>query len=94
MRLRWLRRALENLDAEAAYIAQEDPAAARLVVQRILTAVRLLATQPALGCPGRVAGTRELVVPRTRYLVPYRARGQTVEILRIFHTSRKPPGRW
>jgi len=94
MRLRWLRRALENLDAEAAYIAQEDPAAARLVEQRILTAVRLLATQPALGRPGRVAGTRELVVPRPRYLVPYRARGQTVEILRIFHTSRKPPGRW
>ena len=94
MRLRWLRKALENLDAEAAYIAGEDPAAARLVLQRILTAVRLLATQPALGRPGRVAGTRELVVPKTRYLVPYRVRGQTVEILRVFHTSRKPPGRW
>ena len=94
MRIRWLRTALRNLNDEATYIATEDPAAARLVVGRVIAAVNQLAEQPGLGRPGRVAGTRELVVPRTRYLVPYRVRGDGIEILRVFHTSRKLPQRW
>ena len=83
-----------NLDDEAAFVATDDPAAAKLVVQRIMEAVALLAEQPALGKPGRVIGTRELVVRKTRYLVPYRIRDGQVEILRVFHTSRKPPKHW
>ena len=94
MRVRWLRTALRNLEEEAAYIATEDPAAARLVVGRVLAAVDQLVDQPGLGRPGRVPGTRELLVPKTRYLVPYRARRDAVEILRVFHTSRQLPQRW
>ena len=94
MRVRWLRKALRNLDEEATYIATDDPGAARLVVQRVLDAVAMLAEQPGLGRPGRVPGTRELVVQRTRYIVPYRVRGETVDILRVFHTSRRLPERW
>jgi hypothetical protein len=41
-----------------------------------------------------VPGTRELIVTKTRYVVPYRVRGETVEILRVFHTSRRLPDRW
>jgi len=94
MRVRWLRKALRNLDEEATYIAADDPAAARLVVQRVLEAVAQLADQPGLGRPGRVPNTRELVVLNTRYIVPYRVRSGVVEVLRVFHTSRKPPQRW
>lgn len=94
MRVRWLRKALRNLDEEATYIATDDAGAARLVVQRVLDAVAQLAEQPGLGRPGRVPGTRELVVKKTRYIVPYRVRGETVEILRVFHTSRRLPERW
>lgn len=94
MRVRWLRKALVDLDEEAAFIASEDPAAARMVVQRIVLAVDDLGEHPGIGRPGRVPGTRELVVPRPRYVVPYRVRGGAVEILRVFHTSRRPPGRW
>ena len=94
MQVRWLRTALRNLEDEAAYIAADDRAAARLVVGRVLQAVEQLAEQPSLGRPGRVPGTRELVVAGTRYLVPYRVRRDTVEILRIFHTSRRLPARW
>jgi len=94
LKVRWLRKALLNLDEEAAFIAAENPVAARLVVARILEAVAVLAEQPALGRPGRVLGTRELVVARTRYLIPYRIRDGQVEILRVFHTSRRPPQRW
>jgi len=90
----WLRTALRNLDDEASYIAADDPAAAKLVVARVLGAVAQLAENPALGRSGRVHGTRELVVLKTRYIVPYRVHNDTVEILRAFHTSRRRPGRW
>ena len=94
MRIRWLRTALRNLDEEATFIAADDATAARLVVERVLDAVAQLAAQPDLGRPGRVPGTRELVVLRTRYLVPYRVRGSEIQILRVFHTSRRPSQRW
>ena len=94
MRVRWLRTALRNLEEEASFIATDDSVAARLVVERVLEAVAQLAEQPGLGRPGRVHGTRELVVSKTRYIVPYRVRGDTVEILRVFHTSRRLPERW
>jgi toxin ParE1/3/4 len=94
VRVRWLREALRNLDAEARFIAQDDPAAARLVVERVLTAVATLASRPGLGRPGRVPNTRELVVLKTRYIVPYRVRGETIEVLRVFHTSRRLPQKW
>jgi toxin ParE1/3/4 len=49
-----------------------------------------------LGHPGRIDGTRELVIPDTRYIVPYRVMPQLnrVEILRVFHASRKLPESW
>ena len=90
----WLRKALLNLDEEATYIAQDNPQAAQQVVTRIVHAVELLRRQPGMGRPGRVPGTRELPVANTRYLIPYRVRGQRIEILRVFHTSRKPPSQW
>ena len=94
MRVRWLRNALRNLDDEAAFIASDDSVAARLVVARVLKAVAQLAEHPGLGRPGRVHGTRELVVSKTRFIVPYRVQGDTVEVLRVFHTSRRLPERW
>jgi toxin ParE1/3/4 len=96
MQVRWLAKALQNLDQEANYIAKDDPEAARLVVQRIQQAVNLLADNPALGHPGRISGTRELVVPDTRYIIPYRVRPriEQIEILRVFHSSRKSPRKW
>jgi toxin ParE1/3/4 len=94
VRVRWLKAALANLDAEADYIAEDNPAAAGRVVQRIFRAVNLLAENPAMGRAGRVAGTRELVVAETPYIIPYRVRGDAVEILRVFHAARKWPERF
>lgn len=48
----------------------------------------------AVGRPGRVFGTRELVIERYPYIVPYRIQGNAVQLLRVFHTSRKPPKTW
>lgn len=96
MKIRWLRKALENIDQEAAYISLENPVAANEVVQRIYNSVALLADNPTLGHPGRIPDTRELAVPDTRYIIPYRVRPRLkqIEILRVFHVSRKPPQNW
>ena len=93
MRVRWLRRALRNLEEEADYVARDDPQAAAQVVERITTSVDLLASQPALGRTGRVPGTRELIITGTPYIVPYRVRDDTVEILRMFHGAKRWPER-
>jgi toxin ParE1/3/4 len=91
VRVKWLRTALANLNAEAEYISQDSPAAAARTVAAIVHAVELLKQYPALGRPGRVPSTRELVVQGTPYIVPYRVRGDLVELLRIFHGARKWP---
>lgn len=96
MQVKWLNKALQNLDDEAEYIAKDDPAAARIVIQRIFDSVNLLPDNPAMGNPGRIHGTRELVVPDTRYIIPYRVRPglDYIEILRVFHSSRRLPKHW
>ena len=91
MRVKWLRVALANLEAEADYIADDNPAAADRLVQRIFRATNQLAKFPAIGRPGRVPGTRELIVSGTPYIIPYRIRENAVEILRVFHAARKWP---
>lgn len=89
MRIKWLRAALRDLDALAAYIADDNPVAARRFVSRLVVRIEQLSTHPALGRPGRVVGTRELVFPP--YIVPYRVRGNIVEILRVFHDAQRFP---
>ena len=59
----------------------------------IVDAVDRLAAHPAVGRPGRVPGTRELVVSRTPYVIPYRVREGVVEILRVVHARRRWPDR-
>jgi toxin ParE1/3/4 len=80
-----------SINAEAAFVALDNPAAAARLVETIARTVELLAQHPGLGRPGRVEGTRELVVADTPYLLPYRVRNNVVEILRVFHGARKSP---
>jgi toxin ParE1/3/4 len=100
--IRWLRNALGNVQSiHAYYIDEGSQKTARVVCQLIVKTVNQLKEFPNLGRIGRVSGTRELVVPKTPYLVIYRevslnrreARGATreVQILRILHSSQKWP---
>jgi len=89
--VRWVKVALSNLNAEAEYIARDNPGAAARTVELILVAIKQLARFPAIGRPGRVPGTRELVVTGAPYIVPYRVRAGRVEVLRVFHGSRRWP---
>jgi toxin ParE1/3/4 len=94
MRLRWLRKALDNLDREAAHIAQDSPKSAAEFVAHLRASAMMLVEHPEMGRAGRVPGTRELVVTRFPYILPYRVRNDAIEILRVFHTARKWPARF
>ena len=94
MRIRWLRTALRNLDDHANYIARDDPAAARNAVQRIQGAAERLVQYHNLGRSGRVRQTRELIVGGTPWIIVYRVRADTVEIIRVLHGAQSwPPQR-
>ncbi len=58
---------------------------------KIRDAVNQLAQYPFMGRYGRVEGTREFVIANTPYLVIYRVKEETVQIIRVLHASRKYP---
>ena len=88
----WSPEAIDDLASLRAYIAEDSPAAAQRVVLHILHNVEaLLSEHPAMGRPGRVPETRELVIPDTPFIVPYRVHDRTIQVLRVFHTARRWP---
>jgi toxin ParE1/3/4 len=89
--VKWLRKALKNLEQAYNYIAETDVDAAIGVVLKIQTATAQLSEFPMMGRVGRVEGTRELVIASTPYVIIYRVKGNAVEILRVLHSSQKYP---
>jgi toxin ParE1/3/4 len=94
MEIVWRRVALDDLEAAHRYIAERNPRAASRVHATILASVGRLTDHPNLGRPGRVAGTRELVVPRTPYIVAYATIDEQVMILSVMHSARRWPDRF
>jgi addiction module RelE/StbE family toxin len=90
--IRWTQTAVQDLDDIGSYIAEDSPRSAETIVRRLLEAAAFLACHPEIGRLGRVAKTRELVVPGTPYIIVYRVQA-TIEILTILHTARKCPDR-
>lgn len=91
MRVRWTRPALADLAEIHDYIAADNPAAAKQVIRRIRQDANILNEHPAIGRPGRVPGTRELVVGLLPYVIAYRSGTREVDIVAVIHTSRSWP---
>lgn len=92
MRLIWSPEAITDLEDIHSYIASDNAAAADRVVATIVAAVeRLLPAFQSAGRPGRIPGTRELVVPRTLYIVPYFVDGEIINVARVYHGARDWP---
>lgn len=79
-----------DLEAIQDYIARDNAPAAYRLAQTICQRVQHLGAHPHTGRPGRIAGTRELAVPDTAYIVYYRVTGQAVQVLRVYHAARRP----
>jgi toxin ParE1/3/4 len=92
MKFLWTGPALSDLRALHADIAKDNERTANAMVARIVDrAERQLSRLPESGGPGRIAKTRELLISGTPYVMPYRVVGDTVHILRVFHSARRWP---
>lgn len=91
MRIQWTPTAAHHLKAIQDYIAQDNPSAAYDAAQTIRQHVEMLARHPYSGRPGRVEGTRELVIPNLPYIVAYAIGPDHAAILAVLHQARKWP---
>jgi toxin ParE1/3/4 len=89
----WAPRATAHLAALHARIARDNPRAAAQTLATIVNAADVLADHPNIGRPGRVPGSRELVVPGTPYVLPYRLHSDRIDIIAVFHERQKWPKR-
>jgi toxin ParE1/3/4 len=88
VRIVWRWRAERELARQLAHLATENPFASERMRDRIEERVTALVQFPNAGRPSRREGVRELVISGTPYLAIYRVRGDTIEIVRFFHTSQ------
>lgn len=93
MRLEWTDAALADRRSISAFIEVDSPAAAATLDDLFEARAERLKRHPRLGRPGRLPGTRELVVHR-HYVLVYDIQGMRVRVLRLLHTALQwPPGR-
>ncbi|MGQ0657851.1 MAG: type II toxin-antitoxin system RelE/ParE family toxin [Chromatiales bacterium] len=91
MELKWTTIAIEDLEDAGNFIAEDNPAAARRMAERVRESVEYLLEHPNLGRRGRMRGTRELVASGTPFIVVYRVRLDAIQVLRVLHHARKWP---
>ncbi len=89
MRVVWGEAAEREFDAAILFIGSQSPTSAVRVGERILAAVSLLERFPELAPPSRHRGLRQLVVPRTPYLVIYRIHDNRIEIRAVVHAKQR-----
>ena len=88
MKIEWSLFAVEDRTRIFEYIEQDDPLAAVAVDERIMEQTATLPAFPECGRPGRVEGTRELVINHTSFIVAYRVQDGIVRILCILHGAQ------
>jgi toxin ParE1/3/4 len=89
LRVVWTQDARANLREIIRYIAQRSPAAARMLKDLVEAAPRTATLNPDIFRPGRVAGTREIVV-HPNYIVVYRLT-EHIEVLNVLHSRQSYP---
>lgn len=88
MKISWTRAAVRQLAAACDCIGGDRVDAADRLQLRVLDQVKHLAEFPQTGRPGRVSGTRELVIVGTPYIVAYRIK-VSIQILAVLHAKRR-----
>jgi toxin ParE1/3/4 len=91
VKIRWTMPAANHLANIFDRIADDEPAAAERTIRRIHEVIRRTAGMPYSGRTGRVAGTREIAVSGTPYLVAYRIVDKTIHVLAVLHGAQDWP---
>lgn len=90
MSIAWTVEAAAELDDILAYIASESPQAASLVAGRVLHTEKVIEQFPKAGRYDAETDSFDRFIPRTRIVLTYAIRGDTIWIITVWHTSRDP----
>ena len=85
MEIRWSPESAADFAGIVEYIHKENPSASDRVAQTIYDSATSLESFPNRGRPGRIDGTRELVLAPLPFILIYRVKRETVEIVRVLH---------
>lgn len=89
MEIVWAEPARHDLCEILEYVAVDNANAALKLLTEINKRVLLLSDNPSIGRLGRVENTKELMLPGTHYILPYRVVNNQIQVLAVFHTSRQ-----
>jgi plasmid stabilization system protein ParE len=89
MTVTWGKKAYDDLEDIARYLADLSPRVAEKTVTRIQKAVLTLREFPNMGTKIDETGLHRLVVSDTPYVIFYRVFPDRVNIRGIFHTSQR-----
>jgi addiction module RelE/StbE family toxin len=88
--LLWTQEAINDRESIYDYIARDNPRAALALDELFSAKAAGLFDHPGIGHPGRVTGTRELVIHRN-YILVYDLVGEQIRVLRLLHAARRWP---
>jgi len=91
MKIEWSPEAAVDFAGIVAYIHEQNPSAANRAAHTMYDSAASLESFPNRGRPGRVSGTRELVLAPLPFILIYRRRRNVVEIARVLHGSQRWP---
>lgn len=89
MRLHVTQRAERHLRSLAEYIARDNPKAALAVIDVLERCFEMLLEHPELGVSAPKRTIRKFNVPKLPYVIVYQAHTEVIEIVSVFHTSRR-----
>ncbi len=89
MRIRWTPAAAADLQNLSDYLKDHHPHYRQPTMRKVYAAIQSLKEWPHRGRAGREEGTRELLFPPLPYIAVYRVKGQSIEVLRIYHGAQE-----
>lgn len=89
LNIKWTRQALDDLESAREFIVTEYPQSLKSTIENIQLSIDQIKIFPEIGKIGRVKGTRELIFSQMPFILAYRQKKSSIEIISILHQSRK-----
>jgi plasmid stabilization system protein ParE len=90
VKLRYSKRALQQIDQALDYIAKQSPQGAAKVAARMTLILTLLQRHPHTGSKTNISGVRRIFLTPYPYLIDYYVGVDEIVVQRFRHIARRP----
>ncbi len=87
MKIKYTKNSIKNLEEIFDYSKQHNKRVAYTISQIIELSINNLLFSPYSGRAGLIKNTRELIIPKTKYILVYRLKNEIIEIIAVVHSS-------